>query len=736
MEQEAIKQIANVSTLLRKAIQASIPAAPEQYLTIAIPGTTIDVRDIKEGGTFVYGEEYSAFPPTSIRQAESRLVDNMCPLSYIMVGNTGKSVSRSYSRALDGLVPRQATVTSGGVNPIRSPGEKGYDDAMEYLTTRDEKTGLTPVDVYVEKQSLWTEAQEAWDKAKLRAKKEAINAFPNDIVAQRQSYDDWNQANYRKYKFAVQGRWIDWVANGHKYDVEFNFGMVDTDSIMARVENSKESMRNSTIVDADGANEVLLVNMTPKHWATLCKQKQEGWFRRNGSYSLEQLDGEIRRLTRLLSSYETLQTLPSLRSDFPLADPADVKPDIDLDTAEKNLHAAFENLYIAEANVNSLNAQIAKLPQKDQDAKKAETKYTTALTALDAQRKNLQDAIAKNKHVHAAWAKYENASLTGDAKASLDKWLAGTIRTIKEQIEGLQQKRAEKTVGQPVKLAPILAAGVENGKSGTTVATEGSELADPLFEKPAAGTESDPWTTISVSFSAEDQRSSAATSSWGMSVGGGGGWGLWSAGGSYAHEESKSDSQADMASCDVSVTFDALVVNIGRPWLYAELFNDFELDVAKDIRLSPGAKDLHALMKAQVAKSDSPHDVAEAAGVVDKLAQYNSFPAFPTSFIVAANTVVDFKGDTRHVEDHFSSSSSSGSASVGWGPWSVSSSFHKSSSQQMHQMQATATGCRLTFGAPQIIGWVNQILPALPRKLEFEPMVQNNVPERTSLRGN
>lgn len=679
MEAEAIKQIANVSTLLRQAIQASIPAAPEQYLTIGIPGTTIDVRDIKEGGTFVYGAEYSAFPPTAVRQAESRLVDNMCPLSYIMVGNTGKSVSRSYSRALDGLVPRQATVTSGGVNPIRSPGEKGYDDAMAYLTKRDEKTGLTPVDIYVEKQSLWTEAQEAWDKAKLRAQKEAMAAF-DDPVSQRQHYDDWNQANYRKYKFAVQGRWIDWVANGHKYDVEFNFGMVDTDSIMARVENSKESMRNSTIVDADGANEVLLVNLTPKHWATLCQKKQEGWFRRNGSYSLEQLDGEIRRLSRLLSSYETLQTvttprehpavanskLPTLRSDFPLVDPADVKPDVDPETADKNLHTAFENLYIAEATVNSMNAQIAKLPAKDQEAKKTETKYTAAVTALDTQRKNLQEAINKNKNVHAAWAKYENASLTGDAKASMDKWLTSTIKTIKDQIAGLQQKRAEKTVEQPVKLAPILAAGVENGKSGTTVATEGSELADPLFEvapptnaagtvthtgedededakkkKPAAGVESDPWTTISVSFSAEDQRSSASNSSWGMSVGGGGGWGLWSVGGSYAHEESKSDSQSDMASCDVSVTFDALVVNIGRPWLYAELFNDFELDVAKDIRLSPGAKDLHALMKAQVAKSDAPHDVAEAGEVVDKLAQYNSFPAFPTSFIVAANTVVD-----------------------------------------------------------------------------------------------
>jgi len=54
-------------------------------MTIAIPGTTIDVRDIKDGGTFVYGAEYSAFPPMAVRQAEAKIVDNMVPLSNIMV---------------------------------------------------------------------------------------------------------------------------------------------------------------------------------------------------------------------------------------------------------------------------------------------------------------------------------------------------------------------------------------------------------------------------------------------------------------------------------------------------------------------------------------------------------------------------------------------------------------------------------------------------------------------------
>ena len=59
--------------------------APEQYLTVSVPGTTIDVRDIRDGGTFVYGADLAAFPPFQVRQAESRLVDIMMPLSNIMV---------------------------------------------------------------------------------------------------------------------------------------------------------------------------------------------------------------------------------------------------------------------------------------------------------------------------------------------------------------------------------------------------------------------------------------------------------------------------------------------------------------------------------------------------------------------------------------------------------------------------------------------------------------------------
>jgi len=133
--------------------------------------------------------------------------------------------------------------------------------------------------------------------------------------------------------------------------------------------------------------------------------------------------------------------------------------------------------------------------------------------------------------------------------------------------------------------------------------------------------------------------------------------------------------------------------------------------------LSPGPEVLHDLMKKQNKDPKS----------INSLAMYNVFPAFPTAFIVAADTVLEFTGKTEHIEKHFHSVSDSASLSVGWGPFSVSGGFHSHSARGQFRMETTATGCKLSFGAPQIIAWVSQILPALPRDSNFEPLVQTNI---------
>ncbi|KAH8678320.1 hypothetical protein BX600DRAFT_532153 [Xylariales sp. PMI_506] len=727
LQSESLKSIANVSTLLRKAIASALPVAPEQYLTIAIPGTVVDLTDVDKGGSYVYNVEKHAFPPTAVRVSEAQLVDGMMPLSNIMIGNTGKSVTRSYSRALDGLIPKKAEIADGG---IRSPGNKAYNTSMQYLTTRDPATGLTPVDVYNTKLRAWGDAQTAWQTAKIEAKKAAELAYPassgDDFISKQQQYfADWNQENYYRYKSAAQGAYMDWVTNGNKYNVEYNFGMVDIDSIMQRIESSKESLRNSMIVDGNGANEVAGVTLTPRQWATYCKHKAENWYKRNGNYTVSQLDAEIERLQNLKLSYEVVKSLSTAQPTPQYPATGVTQPDKSLKDGEGEVKTALEAVYKARAAVTGI------LTKPDHAGLEAAQK-----SVADSETK-LSEAQDTYKKLQESWGKYNMATLLAPGNEALQGWITSSETSIDDQIVKLQAAKATKLQHEPVTVPIITGATApkdaqdKESTTGSTLAQIGSELAKPQFEISAPGSappatsggagtttnsadDADPWTSISFSYSASDQKKSESQSSWGMSVGGSVGFGLWSVGGNYSHDESKSDMQSDMAACDVSISFSALVVNIDRPWLYGELFTDFDLEVAAGVELSPGPMKLRQIIEGQNA---------------GEMNRYTSFPAYPTSFIVAADTTIEltieqFNGSTQHIEQHFSSHSNAGSASVGYGPWSVSSNFHESASKQSMQVHTTATGCKLSFGAPQVIGWVSQILPALPRDKNFDPLTQ------------
>lgn len=83
--EEALKDMAATAVLVRNALIAALPVAPEQYLTLSVPGTVIDTEDITKGGTFVFDTDLNPFTPTAVRQAEAKLVDGMMPLANIMV---------------------------------------------------------------------------------------------------------------------------------------------------------------------------------------------------------------------------------------------------------------------------------------------------------------------------------------------------------------------------------------------------------------------------------------------------------------------------------------------------------------------------------------------------------------------------------------------------------------------------------------------------------------------------
>lgn len=59
---------------------------------------------------------------------------------------------------------------------------------------------------------------------------------------------------------------MDWVVQGDKFNIEFNFGTVDISSGMARVESSKEAFRNLVFTGMDGFTEYHQVKLSPANW--------------------------------------------------------------------------------------------------------------------------------------------------------------------------------------------------------------------------------------------------------------------------------------------------------------------------------------------------------------------------------------------------------------------------------------------------------------------------------------
>ncbi|RSL93925.1 hypothetical protein CEP52_012953 [Fusarium oligoseptatum] len=324
---ETIDMMNNISTKLREAIIKSMPCAFEQYLTVSVPGQVLD--------TTVGGRQVPSFVSESlnrmsvdrhdeVRVNESRLVDAMVPLDKIMLGPTGKSVSRSYYTALDTLVPRKTDIGSTDIDLGAKPNKSTrYGQALDFLRSNVEvsqkriseqkvkgakkkvlQMGGTEslVEVHVAKQLAWAEARAKLDEAR----NQAVDARMNRADQQGSAEYSERQKNIRNAQAETHARWMDWVANGDKSRVDYAFALVDRDSIMARIEKAKEATRDAMVLAID-STEWASVTLEPKNWAYLCRAKVLDFKNRN-PIDPDLLRMKLENLRRMKHAYSTYET--------------------------------------------------------------------------------------------------------------------------------------------------------------------------------------------------------------------------------------------------------------------------------------------------------------------------------------------------------------------------------------------------------------------------------------------
>ncbi|KAK7936085.1 hypothetical protein PG985_001580 [Apiospora marii] len=737
------------SETVRNAIISAIPVANNQILTVSVPGTMINYKD------FLYNADETIKAPLAVRVAEARLVDNMIPLSKF----TNGPVARSYLSTLDFMVPVEASVSGAiGYDPSTIMDERlktvrdRYNKAMDTLKSHDESAGLlalgrSKLETYVIKQEIWSKEVEKYSHAQnaaLAHVQPPPGASTRQVQDARELYLQWMQEHGRDY--------MDWVVHGYKFMIDFNFGIVDISSGVKRIENSKEAFRNLSLIADDGVSEYNSVILTPSHWATIIKEKIENWDQRNNKPTASERRAELRRLRNLLASHEVLLKGVEEKALFPVI--AERKA-----ADEGGLRKAYAAVY-ADMD-DKANAKLKGPPPGETERKGFLDHYKPAGDGGAepsggegaAEEAKGQDAFRKLAEAQAKWNETSldrnNAAVRSDAESHVkeaQQWLTRRIDIIKGDIEELEKELGggsgrimpievvnekgvvveEEALQASPGERPFTAACSLCNSISLTDATHAELVGRPV---PVKASE---WTRVSCKAARSSESKESFTHEQASSIAAKVGYGFVSAGGGVGHANSSAKAMSSMANLDVEITMDTMVVEIDRPWLHEDLFYDAELDSGKNetyslcafhpsrFDISPGPAELKRLYEAD----ETPKG------------PYQQFSSYPTAFVVAADVELSFSGDTTQLESAVTASSTEANLSVGYGPFSLSGSHKQSDSHAKTKMEATATGCHISIQAPQIVAWVQTLLPQLLKPTKGEnPMAglfSARAPVRTS----
>lgn len=112
---------------------------------------------------------------------------------------------------------------------------------MEWLLTEDEDNhGKNHLQTYIEKRSLYIEAEDRKIKVFQEAYRRSIDELSTtSFEKQREAYNNWLKDNARDLRKDVEAAYEDWIINGRKEAVEHWFTLVDDESAFGFVQKPK-----------------------------------------------------------------------------------------------------------------------------------------------------------------------------------------------------------------------------------------------------------------------------------------------------------------------------------------------------------------------------------------------------------------------------------------------------------------------------------------------------------------
>jgi hypothetical protein len=257
------------------------------------------------------------------------------------------------------------------------------------------------------------------------------------------------------------------------------------------------------------------------------------------------------------------------------------------------------------------------------DAKKPELEKTANVNLELAKTRWLQ----ANKSLQELSTKGAVLELESGGVDTMKTSIRGNLKSIEDEIAATKAQLAASSSGTA--LSAVI--GVNEKDKSLILASEAA--APTAAAPPTSNSEeesADVWTNISFSVGSKSDASATTEShvSGAFNFEVGGWWAKVKASSSFSSSSKKLEKS--MSDCRVEGSFSAMLVSIKRPWLHSDLFNDFDVDIPEGSKLSPGAEKI----KEWVDIGDNK------AGPVLRT-DYGKFPAYPTAFIVASDTVLE-----------------------------------------------------------------------------------------------
>ena len=188
------------------------------------------------------------------------------------------------------------------------------------------------------------------------------------------------------------------------------------------------------------------------------------------------------------------------------------------------------------------------------------------------------------------------------------------------------------------------------------------------------------WTRFSMSHDEVHKISTASETKWGGKTGGN--FGLWNFGGSANYHEIKTSSETDTNF--ESIEFDVLRVPLRRSWWDANIFESKAWKFHPDLDSTP------------LSDGATPPS-GQMVGYV-------------SSLIIVRNVVI--KMDTTSEKNSYAMSEISGSASGGWGPFSLKANYYRKDERTTHDFVKDNNS--ITIEGMQIIGFECTLIPKSP----------------------